>query len=88
MPVCSNPGHCRRLSHPPVAVVRGRPHSEHGLIEVPFVALHDQLVSPADHVDVIGGVELGHDVAAKQVACPPGADAPAGGVWGETSIQC
>lgn len=90
------PTHSARLGHicwqphgapasVPVAVVWGRPDGEHGLVEVPLVALHDQLVGPADHVDVVGRVELGHHVAAKQVACPPGAHPPALGICkGET----
>lgn len=67
--------------HRPVAVVGCGPHSEHGLIEVPLVSLHDQLVGPADHVDVVGCVELGHHVTAKQVARPPWAHTPPCGVW-------
>lgn len=67
---------------PPVAVVGRRPDGEHRLVEVPLVALHDQLVGAADHVDVVGGVELGHHIAAEQVAGPPRTHAPACGVWG------
>lgn len=66
--------------HTPVAVVGRRPHGEHGLVEVPLVPLHDQLVSAADHVDVIGGVELGHHVAPKEVASTSGTDPPASGI--------
>ena len=51
----------------PVAVVGCRPDCKDSFIEVPLVALHDQLMGPADQVDVIGCIELGHDVAAKQV---------------------
>lgn len=66
--------------HTPVAVVGRRPHGEHSLVEVPLVALHDQLVSAADHVDVIGSVELGHHVAPKEVASTSGTDPPASGI--------
>lgn len=48
---------------------------------MPLVALHDQLVRSADHVDVIGGVELGDHVAAEQVAGAPGTHPPACSVW-------
>lgn len=61
----------------PVAVVGCRPHGEHGLVEVPLVAFHDQLVRSADHVDVVGRVELCHYVAAEQVARAPRAHPPA-----------
>lgn len=66
--------------HTPVAVVGRRPHGEHGLVEVPLVPLHDQLVSAADHVDVVGGVELGHHVASKQVASASGTHPPPSGI--------
>lgn len=65
----------------PVAVVGCRPHGEHGFIEMPLVALHDQLVSPADHVDVVGRVELGDHVTAEQVAGASGTHPPASSVW-------
>lgn len=48
---------------------------------MPLVALHDQLVSSADHVDVVGGVELGNHVAAEQVAGASGTYPPASSVW-------
>lgn len=69
-----------RYEFTPVAVVGRRPHGEHSLVEVPLVPLHDQLVSTADHVDVVGGVELGHDVAPKQVAGTSGTHPPPGGI--------
>ena len=72
---------------PPVAVVGRRPHGEHRLVEVPLVALHHQLVGAADHVDVVGRVELGHHVGAEQVAGPPRAGASARGVWGRETRQ-
>lgn len=68
-------------SHTPVAVVGRRPHGEHCLVEVPLVPLHDQLVSAADHVDVVGSVELGHHVASKQVAGTSGTHPPPSGIW-------
>ena len=61
----------------PVAVVGCRPHSEYSLVEVPLVTFHHQLVGTADHVNVVGCIELGHHVTAKQVAGPTGAHAPA-----------
>lgn len=65
----------------PVAVVGCRPHGEHGFIEMPLVALHNQLVSPADHVDVIGSVELGDHVTAEQVAGASGTHPPTSSIW-------
>lgn len=49
---------------------------------MPLVALHDQLVRAADHVDVVGGVELGHHVAPKQVPSSSGTHAPPSGICG------
>ena len=72
----------RRRIYAPVAVVGRWPHSEHRLVEVPLIALHDQLVRSTDHVDVVGGVELGHHVAPEQVAGTSGTHAPPCGVWG------
>ena len=66
----------------PVAVIGCRPDGQHCLVEMPLVALDDQLVCPTDHVDVVDRVELLDHVAAKQVAGPPGADSPALSVWG------
>ena len=43
---------------------------------MPLVPLHHQLVSPADHLDVVGGVELADHVAAEEVAGPSGRDSP------------
>lgn len=71
--------HCIYL---PVAVVGCRPHSEHSLVEVPFVALHDQLVCSTDHMNVVGGVKLGHHVTPKQIASTSGTHPPPCGVWG------
>ena len=42
----------------PVAVVWSRPDCEDGLRKVPLVALHHQLVGPADYLDVVGGTKL------------------------------
>lgn len=64
----------------PVAVVGCGPHGEHSLVEVPLVALHDQLVRSTNHVDVVGGVELSHHVAPEQISSPSGTDPPPGGV--------
>lgn len=49
----------------PVAIVRRGPHREDRLVEMPLVPLHDQLMGPADHVDVVSGIELRHDVRTK-----------------------
>lgn len=76
-----------RCIHTPVAVVGRRPHGEHGLVEVPLVPLHDQLVSAADHVDVVGGVELGHHVASEQVASASGTHPPPSGIWRRRSVD-
>lgn len=69
-----------RCIYLPVAVVGRRPHSEHRLVEVPLVALHDQLVCPTDHVDVVGSVELGNHVAPEQVPGTSGTHPPPSGV--------
>lgn len=63
--------------HKPVAVVRGGPHGQHSFIKVPLIALHDELVGSANHVDVICSIELGHNVAAKEISCSSRTNSPA-----------
>ncbi len=72
----------------PVAVVGSGPHRENRLVEVPLVALHNELVRSADHVDVVSGVELGHHVTSEQIPGSPRTHAPSRGVCsgGECSI--
>lgn len=48
---------------------------------MPLVALHDELVCAADHVNVVGHVELRHHVGAEQIASTPGGHAPALCIW-------
>ena len=60
-----------------VAVVGRRPDGQHGLVEVPLVALHDELVGATNEVDVVGVVELSDHVAAEQVAGAARTHAPA-----------
>ncbi len=69
----------------PVAVVRSGPHRENRLVEVPLVPLHNELVRSADHVDVVSGVELGHDVTPEQISGSPRTHAPSGGVCSRDS---
>lgn len=51
-----------------VAVVRGGPNGKHGLVEVPLVALHDELMRAAYQLDAVRLVELRDHVRAEQVA--------------------
>ena len=60
-----------------IAIIGSRPNGENGLVEVPLVAFHDELMGAADHVDVVGGVELRHNVAAEQIAGASRTHAPA-----------
>lgn len=48
----------RLFTNIPITVVRSRPDSEYRLVEVPFTALHDELMSSTDHLDIIRGTEL------------------------------
>ena len=59
----------------PVAVIRSWPHCKDHVVEVPLEALHDQLMSPTDHIHIVGLVELLDHVHSKQVA---------GTTWRET----
>lgn len=43
---------------------------------MPFVTFHDELMRAADHVYVVGSVELRDNVAAEQIAGAAGRDAP------------
>lgn len=54
---------------------------------MPLVTFHDKLVRPANHVDVVSGVELGHDVTAEQISSTSRTNAPAGGVWVRQGIR-
>lgn len=69
------------VAYVPVAVVWCRPHGQYRLIEVPLVSFHDQLMCSADHVDVIGCVELGHHITTKQVTRSSGTHTPTCGVY-------
>ena len=42
----------------PIAVVGSWPYSQHWITKMPFVSLHHQLVSSADHFNVILWIEL------------------------------
>ncbi len=61
----------------PVAVVGRGPHSDKLIIEHPLVALCDQLMRAADELYSVGVVEIGADVAPKQVAGTPWTEPPA-----------
>lgn len=60
-----------------VAVVGRRPDGEHGLGEMPLVALHDELMRAAYEIDAVRVVELRDHVGAEQVAGAARAHAPA-----------
>lgn len=45
-----------------VAIIWRGPDCENSLVEVPLVSLHHELVRSAYHLDVVGLVELGHNV--------------------------
>ena len=60
-----------------VAIIGRGPDRQHGLVEVPLVPFHDELMGSTDHVDVVGGVELRHDVAAEQISGAARRHAPA-----------
>eukprot|EP00955_Chlamydomonas_euryale_P017729 189382-Chlamydomonas_euryale.AAC.5 len=60
-----------------VAVVWRAPHRDQLVVEHPLVAVHHQLVCAADEVDLVGLVELRHDLAAEQVAGAARRQAPA-----------
>ena len=60
-----------------VAVVGGAPHGGHGLVlEMPLVALVDELVCARNQLQAIDVVELRGHFVAKQPACAAGADSP------------
>ena len=56
----------------PVTIIWRWPDRENCFIEMPLVSLNDQLVCSADHVNVVGSVELTDHITAKQVPRPPG----------------
>ena len=60
-----------------VAIIGRGPDRQHGLVEVPLVPFHDELMGSTDHVDVVGGVELRHGVAAEQISGAARRHAPA-----------
>ena len=70
------------LSWLPVAIVGSRPDGEDCLIEMPLVSLHDELVSPTDHLDVVGPIELTDHVVTKQIAGTSRRDSPALSILG------
>lgn len=72
--------HKHARTHTPIAVVGCRPHSEHSLVEMPLVSLHDELVGSTDHVYIISSIELGHDVTAKQITRSSWAYSPTCGI--------
>ena len=41
-----------------ITIVWGRPNRHDGVVEHELVALHDELVSPGDQIQTVGGVEL------------------------------
>ena len=49
---------------------------------MPLVSLHHELVRPADHLDVVGGVELADHVASEEISGTSRRDSPALGVLG------
>ena len=61
----------------PVAVIGRRPHGQHGLIKMPLVALHDELMRAAYEVDAVCLIEMSNHIAAEQVAGAPWTHTPA-----------
>ena len=59
-----------------VAVVRGRPDRDEGVVEEELEALLDELVCAADEVDAVHVVELVDDLGAEEDAGTPRRDAP------------
>lgn len=72
---------------PPVAIVGRRPDGDQLGVEHELVALHDQLVSSCDKLHLVGLVEIGADVAAKQVTSTPRAEAPPETAPGDCELQ-
>ena len=64
----------------PVAIVWCRPDSENSLVEMPFVALHDQLMSSTNHLNIICSIELTDNIASKQISCSSWWHSPSLGV--------
>lgn len=52
----------------PVAIIWSRPYGQNCFVKVPFKAFHDQLMGPANHVYVIGIIELCNYIRSEQVA--------------------
>lgn len=60
----------------PIAVIGRRPDSQNRLVEVPLVAFHYQLVSAANHVNIVRGVELCHHVTPEEISGATWRNAP------------
>jgi len=61
----------------PITVVRCTPDRDHTfVVEMPFIALVDQLMSPSDQLQAIDMIELRRDLVTKQPARASGTDSP------------
>lgn len=71
----------------PVAVVGRGPDCEDGVVEVPLVALHDELVRTTDELERVVQVEFGGHVGAEEEAGAARRHAPSESVF-YTLINC